>query len=170
MPEINSVAGQLVGIPVGQVYTAGEGVVVDNVHKTITSKYNETVLYDGGLNPDSVSSITLSETTMNFERIVILACANTQNATSNIGYYRDEFSTAIIHARGGYFTTRHFFDGESGSSTGGFTWHTIHTRWSGCDTSTWTRKQQRLDSMGDQTNNNWYRPYLILGVNRIANN
>jgi len=36
MPEINSVAGQLVGIPVGEVYTAGKGIKIDNVNKTVT--------------------------------------------------------------------------------------------------------------------------------------
>ena len=36
MPEINSVCGQLVGVPVGQVYTAGAGVVIDNVNKVIS--------------------------------------------------------------------------------------------------------------------------------------
>lgn len=39
MPEINSVAGQLVGIPVGQVYTAGPGIKIDNVNKTISAKH-----------------------------------------------------------------------------------------------------------------------------------
>lgn len=36
MPEINSVAGQLVGIPMGQVYTAGPGVKIDNVNKVVS--------------------------------------------------------------------------------------------------------------------------------------
>ena len=36
MPEINSVAGQLVGIPMGQVYTAGPGIKIDNVNKTVS--------------------------------------------------------------------------------------------------------------------------------------
>lgn len=35
--EINAVAGQLFGVPVGQVYTAGPGIVIDNVHKTVTN-------------------------------------------------------------------------------------------------------------------------------------
>lgn len=37
MPEINSVAGQLVGIPVGQVYTAGDGISIDAVNKVVTN-------------------------------------------------------------------------------------------------------------------------------------
>lgn len=36
MPAINSVAGQLVGIPVGQVYTAGPGIKIDNVNKVVS--------------------------------------------------------------------------------------------------------------------------------------
>lgn len=67
MPEINSVAGQLVGIPVGQVYTAGKGVVIDNVHKTV--RVDETVLYDG----TAATSVTCSESVSNFERIRVCA-------------------------------------------------------------------------------------------------
>ena len=35
--EINSVAGQLVGIPMGQVYTAGDGISIDAVNKVVTN-------------------------------------------------------------------------------------------------------------------------------------
>ena len=61
--EVNSVAGQLVGIPVGQVYTAGNGVVIDNVNKTV--RVDETVLYDNG----TTTSASLSESGYNFDRI-----------------------------------------------------------------------------------------------------
>ena len=42
--QVNSVAGQLVGIPVGQVYTAGKGIKIDNVNKVVT--VDETVLFE----------------------------------------------------------------------------------------------------------------------------
>ena len=68
MPEINSVAGQLVGIPMGQVYTAGPGIKIDNVNKTVS--VDETVLWEyDGTNPQS--SVTLSEAFTNFEYLDI---------------------------------------------------------------------------------------------------
>ena len=66
--EINAVAGQLFGVPVGQVYTAGKGVVIDNVHKTV--RVDETVLWENANGVTGASfPLTLSEAPANFERI-----------------------------------------------------------------------------------------------------
>lgn len=64
--EINAVAGQLWGVPMGQVYTAGNGVVIDNVHKTV--RVDETVLWTGAA---STTTIALSEAPINFEYIKV---------------------------------------------------------------------------------------------------
>lgn len=66
--EINAVAGQLWGIPMGEVYTAGPGIKIDNVHKIVS--VDETVLWEGSmyLNNDSGS---LSESISNFESVAI---------------------------------------------------------------------------------------------------
>ena len=73
MAEINSVAGQLVGIPVGQVYTAGPGIKIDNVHKTVS--VDETVLYaaptDAGTTLSLDDYVTLSESMTHFEKVRI---------------------------------------------------------------------------------------------------
>ena len=71
--EINAVAGQLWGIPMGEVYTAGPGIKIDNVHKVVS--VDETVLYDGSTSGTS-GDVTLSEVITNFERIGIFYSMN----------------------------------------------------------------------------------------------
>ena len=65
--EINAVAGQLWGIPMGEVYTAGPGIKIDNVHKIVG--VDETVLWDG--NGSALTTATLDESIYNFEYIRI---------------------------------------------------------------------------------------------------
>ena len=76
--QINSVAGQLVGIPVGQVYTAGKGIVIDNVNKTV--RIDETVLYNYPSNENMYDStrklISFPESCRNFERIRVYVVNN----------------------------------------------------------------------------------------------
>ena len=67
--QVNSVAGQLVGIPCGQVYTAGKGIKIDNVNKVVT--VDETVLWTGAETVANNLELTLSENYTNFERILI---------------------------------------------------------------------------------------------------
>lgn len=76
--EINAVAGQLWGVPTGQVYTAGNGVVIDNVHKTV--RVDETVLWSGSLSATGTSK-PLSESIYNFERIKIYCWPNKSMTT-----------------------------------------------------------------------------------------
>lgn len=66
--QVNSVAGQLVGIPVGQVYTAGKGIKIDNVNKTVRT--DETVLWEAS-STSGATSCTLSESYSNFEYLDI---------------------------------------------------------------------------------------------------
>lgn len=78
--EINAVAGQLWGIPMGEVYTAGPGIKIDNVHKIVS--VDETVLWES---PDGVghNSCTLSESKTNFERVRIYF--GTQGSSAQYG-------------------------------------------------------------------------------------
>ena len=64
--QVNSVAGQLVGIPCGQVYTAGKGIKIDNVNKVVS--VDETVLWTGEAS-GSNATMSLSEAFTNFERV-----------------------------------------------------------------------------------------------------
>ena len=68
MPQINSVYGQLVGVPVGQTYVAGPGITIDNVNKTVS--VDETVLWESNVS-NGETSATLSESIYNFESVRI---------------------------------------------------------------------------------------------------
>lgn len=76
--QVNSVAGQLVGIPCGQVYTAGKGIKIDNVNKVVS--VDETVLWSG----TRTNSVTLSESAYNFEFLRIEFDENASNAPNPI--------------------------------------------------------------------------------------
>ena len=78
MPQINSVYGQLVGVPVGQTYVAGPGIKIDNVNKTVS--VDETVLWSGSLGSTG-TSLPLSEATTNFEFIDIYCYPNSNFKT-----------------------------------------------------------------------------------------
>lgn len=64
MPELNSVQTQLFGIPMNQVYTAGPGIKIDNLNKTVS--VDDTVLWSSS--PGSTTG-NLSEAITNFDRI-----------------------------------------------------------------------------------------------------
>lgn len=66
--EVLSVQGQLVGIP-AEKYEGVSGIVVDPVNKTVA--LDETVLWSGAYST-STTSIALSESLSNFERIKVL--------------------------------------------------------------------------------------------------
>ena len=80
--QINSVAGQLVGIPMGQVYTAGKGIKIDNVNKVVS--VDETVLWEATAN--NQYSATLSEPYSNFERVRIEFNSNDTMSTNKSLY------------------------------------------------------------------------------------
>lgn len=66
--SVNSVAGQLVGIPVGQVYTAGHGITIEGNSLNREVSLDETVLYEDS-DGTSVSTFVLSEGWNNFETV-----------------------------------------------------------------------------------------------------
>lgn len=92
MPEINSVAGQLVGIPVGQVYTAGPGIKIDNVNKVVS--VDDTVLWSGS----PTNSVTLSESMNNFECIDVYERWDNANANATVHrIYMEGKTTAVLN-------------------------------------------------------------------------
>lgn len=76
--EINAVAGQLWGIPIGEVYTAGPGIKIDNVHKVVS--VDETVLWEDENGVNLNTGITLSESRLNFESIKLTYCITATGA------------------------------------------------------------------------------------------
>ena len=90
--QVNSVAGQLVGIPVGQVYTAGKGIKIDNVNKVVT--VDETVLFDD-TTMTGVSTCTLTEAATNFEYLdMVVGYPNNSNGLNCV---RIPSATTYLH-------------------------------------------------------------------------
>lgn len=92
--EINSVAGQLVGIPVGQVYTAGPGIKIDPVNKVVS--VDETVLWDG--TQTGSGTINLNESWTNFEYIEMFG----YNTEGKLSLYAKFRTADLISVGSGY--------------------------------------------------------------------
>lgn len=90
--QINSVAGQLVGIPIGQVYTAGKGIKIDNVNKVVT--VDETVLYED-TNNNGVATCTLTEAATNFEYLDFVV--GYPGVANGLNFVRIPSSTPVLH-------------------------------------------------------------------------
>ena len=168
MTAINSnraIRGPVTAVPV----VAGKVVrlVADTENNRWVVEADETVLFYTD-NPSSVTTITLSESTMNFEWIEVDAVSITASS-SNLGFFNAKFSPATVHSNGGYWWARIYFDGSDGNSES-FVIHTCDSKWRNVDTANWTRVYQRLDNMSDQTNNGWFRIRKITGIHRIASN
>lgn len=156
MPGINSVAGQLVGIPIGQVYTAGKGIKIDNVNKVVT--VDETVLYDcSDTYVYGTNSVTLSESYKNFEVIKIL------NSKGNVQFYypANNQGVAIVTLM---------------NITNAYMWlipwtFTSNTVFSGATGKLWTVGSTTIvDVPNTAGSNRWIQPIKIIGINRIASN
>lgn len=166
MPENNqilSVESQLVGMPLAGPESFSQQQL-DYLKRALG--VDETVLFETD-NPSSVTSIVLSESTMNFEWIEVDAVSASPGLSTNLGFSNIKFSPATIHSNGGYWWTRIYFDGSDGNS-GSFTIHTCDSKWKNVDTASWTRVFQRLDGNTDQTNNAWYRIRKVVGIHRIS--
>lgn len=156
MPEINSVAGQLVGIPVGQVYTAGKGIKIDNVNKVVS--VDETVLYDCSNNyVYGTSSVTLSESYKNFEIIKIM------NSKGNVQFYypANNQGVALVTLM---------------NITNAYLWlipwtFTSDTVFAGATGKLWTvGSTTAVDVASNAGSKRWIQPIKIVGINRIASN
>lgn len=154
MPEINSVAGQLVGVPIGQVYTAGKGVVIDNVNKTVRT--DETVLFEETNYTYGRSSVTLSEDYRHFECIKIF------NSKGNVQFYYPANAQEVA-----LFTLTNF--------SNGFLWLIPWTfqndgvTYSGATGKLWTvGSTTAADVPSNAPSNRWIQPTKIVGINRIS--
>ena len=165
--QINSVAGQLVGIPVGQVYTAGKGIVIDNVNKTVRT--DKTVLWSNN-NPQYTSdnkgivSATLPETIANFESVEfwVATSGNSQNTTK---LPQDMvFKCTVTNAKAGFF----YVIPEGGATGNWFKWY---GNIDGVTLSA-TGGYANANNVGNNnfTGGLWGRGslYKVVGVNRIA--
>jgi len=161
MPEINSVAGQLVGIPVGQVYTAGKGIKIDNVHKTVS--VDETVLFED-LTADGtvVASVVLSETSTNFEDIEItVGWKGGSTSISAPGRIRFKCKPDGIYygfsGLVGCDNSSHFVLGGIGTSGTTLALKNVIDIYSA-----------NLTTITPQSFNNILRVYKVVGINRIS--
>ena len=149
--EINSVAGQLVGIPVGQVYTAGKGIKIDNVNKVVS--VDETELWTGDLKGQN-STANLSDSVINFERIKVY------------GHTDDGSEYGWSYELETYGLTRHYQIGVSVSNNGWSKWFVF-----GLNGTVLTNVCGKALTWGSATwsniNNNWGITKVV-GINRIA--
>lgn len=154
MPEINSVAGQLVGIPIGQVYTAGKGIKIDNVNKIVT--VDETVLYEDTNYTYGRNSVTLSEDYRHFE------CLKIFNSKGNVQFFYPGNAQGVV-----LFTLTNI--------TNGYLWLIPWTFQN--DGVTYTGATGKLWTVGATTavdvpytagSNRWIQPTKIVGINRIS--
>lgn len=160
MPEINSVAGQLVGIPVNQVYTAGKGIVIDNVNKTVRT--DETVLFstDTFAPGDTQQTYNLSESPLNFERIAVYVCRPVTPAPW-MGYI--EFYPAYLNA-----ASRTEIGAVGSFNASGTIYLTTYTA-TGVLSTQWKDGASRQATIGGAWDSAYFSHiYRIVGINRIS--
>lgn len=161
MAEINSVAGQLVGIPVGQVYTAGPGIKIDNVNKVVS--VDETVLWSG-----ASLTATLSELPTNFERIRIEFGTPVANTGQNIGRGCIEVSMLFVDtSNNGSIFLSTFFNGDDTNYNPYYTSGFVI----GVRTKTWETAWTvfgKVFGTTKSTGNSWFRLNKIVGIHRIS--
>lgn len=152
--EINSVAGQLIGIPIGQVYTAGPGIKIDNVNKVVS--VDETVLYDCSDNyVYGTNSVTLSESYKNFEIIKIL------NSKGNVQFYYPANSQGVA-----LFALTNITDHFLWLVPWTFTSDTVYA---GSTGKLWTVGSTSNENIpSNAPSNRWIQPIKIIGIHRIA--
>ena len=161
--QVNSVAGQLVGIPVGQVYTAGKGIKIDNVNKVVS--VDETVLFDTGTNNAANSGAT-SEAYTNFERLYFEVGVNNQTGG------QDGYQWSICSPRSEYMWVN-FMYGQGGTNhyyaTAKIHW-TDATHFTVTNASAIMHTETSTGVVGNTSNNTATKTciFKIVGVNRIS--
>lgn len=159
MPEqINSMAGQLVGIPMGQVYTAGKGIVIDNVNKTVRT--DETVLFTD-TTMAGVSTCTLTEEATNFEYLDMVV--GYPNNSNGLNYVRIPSATTYLHFtyQAGNGVTDYF--ARVYGVINGTAITVTH-----CKTMYSAYSSTSVDSIRNDSSSDMKCIYKVIGVNRIA--
>lgn len=163
MPQINSVAGQLVGIPCGQVYTAGKGIKIDNVNKVVT--VDETVLWEGTQWSvgDTGQELTLSESPLNFETIKVYGY-RPLGTGSNIysAVFSEEFDPNFLSANSITRVMMSYAINNNGNRIiGGM-------GISGVTGTSWTEAGGFHFAGGSLANGEYAHIHKVIGINRIS--
>ena len=125
---------------------------------------DETVLYSG----DAGTTITLSESPLNFNKLKIISRAYiNSNLSANFG--AGSVNEYVVSPNLKCVIVNGYFAGTSGTTDDIYEYY---TKWTGCDTTAWTRSYYKFknitaSSLGNA--GNWASPYIIYGINRKEN-
>ena len=160
-----AIRGPVTAVPV----VAGKGVriVPDTVNNRFVVEADETVLYSSNQLDVKVSSINLSESPTNFERIKIYFGSGDIAGPGNTLFGSVEFYTSATQVEA--ITLSAVLAGASGDAGA---YHFAFDEWGGIHTDTWTHIRGAVKNFSNGAyapdNDKWCNPYKIIGINRIS--